>query len=167
MGARVTDDARLAGDRDVFYGLAIAAESLAKLLVAGEVVGEAGGIILLEHVHAARRVLGLAGERPRQAPDRDALEHAVAQELDDAAAVGLTVRDVVDRLWADFADHYAHRASLRKAAYEVLAGFVEAGTAHGEGIGKRGQGARYYASEHYDARRGDGVREGQPHAASH
>jgi aryl-alcohol dehydrogenase-like predicted oxidoreductase len=68
-------------------------------------------------------------------------------ELDDAADHGLTVRDAVDRLWTDYADHYAHQPSLRKAIYEVLGSLIEAGRARGEGLAKRGQGARYYTTE--------------------
>ena len=78
------------------------------------------------------------------AADRAAVEHAIAQELEDAGPDGLTIRAAVDRLWTDFADHYAHRPSFRKALYDVLTAMVAAGAARAEGLGKRGQEARYY-----------------------
>lgn len=129
-------------EREVFFALAVTAETLGHLLIAGDAVGEKAGELLLEHARLAKITLGLT-ERAKAAPDRDGLEHAVVQELDDAGAAGLAIKDAVDRLWADFADHYAHRASLRKAIYDVLTTLVKAGTVRSSGA-KRGAGARYY-----------------------
>lgn len=133
-------------DRETVHGLLTASELVAKMLIAGDDVRSTAGEELFRHVILVRKSFGEVDARQRVPPDRRALEHAVAQELDDAGDAGLTVADAVDRLWTDFADHYAHRASLRKAIYEVLSTRVEDGTARGAGVGKSGQGARYYAA---------------------